>query len=407
MRKLLFSVTVLLLGTAPSAKAQMDSLLFTNDHHICAEGKKELRFNVDNISFMRDNEYESRLVKDYTLPGFWVQPSISYQPLSNLKVEVGMYLLRYWGANNYPSMNYSGIAEWNGEKGQKGFHCRPMFRVQMALSPNFSIVLGTLYGKNDHHLVEPLYNRELGLTADPEAGVQLLCDTRPFDMDLWVNWENFIFHNDDEQEAFTFGLSSRFKTGHPDARTRAYIPLQILFKHQGGKINPQADSREIKTWANAAAGVGMDIRPRHNYFTRLNLEALAVGFSQQKGTAFPWNKGFGLYGKATADLWRFRISAGYWTCNHFITINGNPLYNAMSVSGDGLTLKRPRTILAGLEYSQALAKGFSWAIHGELYSQLATDAHSPEHGFYREGSAMSYACAIYLRINPSVLIHRF
>ena len=88
----------------------------------------------------------------------------------------------------------------------------------MALSDHVNIVLGDIYGGANHNLIEPLYNPELNLTADPEAGLQLLYDSRRFDLDVWVNWESFIFREDTHQEAFTVGLSGRYKLNDPDAR---------------------------------------------------------------------------------------------------------------------------------------------------------------------------------------------
>jgi hypothetical protein len=42
-------------------------------------------------------------------------------------------------------------------------------------------------------------------------GVQMQWQTKPLDFDVWVNWESFIFDKDTHQEAFTFGLSARYK----------------------------------------------------------------------------------------------------------------------------------------------------------------------------------------------------
>lgn len=75
----------------------------------------------------------------------------------------------------------------------------------MALSDHVNIVLGNIYGASNHNLIEPLYNPELNLTCDPEAGLQLLYDSKAFDLDVWVNWQSFIFREDVHQEAFTVG----------------------------------------------------------------------------------------------------------------------------------------------------------------------------------------------------------
>ncbi len=392
---------------AGQGNAQMDSLLFHEDPTIDRDGKGELTFRFDNVNFIRDNEYQGSLTKGYTLPGFWVQPTFGYQPLRNLKVEAGVYLLRYWGANKYPNLNYSDIAEWKGNQTQKGFHCLPVFRVQMALTPTLDIVLGTLYGKNNHNLTDPLYNKEMGLTADPEAGIQILWKTRPMDFDMWVNWESFIFRDDDHQESFTFGLSTRFKANRPAARTHVYFPVQLLFQHRGGEINPEAESRSVKTWLNAAGGIGADFRLRNRWFTKFNLEVTAAYFGQQAGTMLPFDNGYGIYAKAEADVWRLRIRAGYWQCKDFITVFGNPLFGAVSISEEGLTYDRPKLVTAGIEYAQSFGKGFAWGVHAEVFNNFAADTYSVKQGGRREGNALSFAAGLYLRIHPGFLIKRF
>lgn len=387
--------------------AQMDSLLFQQNTDIDRQAKGELRFRLDNINFVRDNEYKGRYVKGYTLPGFWVQPSFSFQPLHNLKVEAGVYLLRYWGANKYPNLNYSDIPEWKGNQTQRGFHCLPVFRVQLSLTRNFDILLGTLYGKNMHQLVEPLYNPEMGLTGDPEAGLQLRWHCRPLTLDAWVNWESFIFRSDSHQEAFTFGLSTRFHANSPQAPTHVYFPIQGLFQHRGGEINPEAESRGVKTWLNAAGGIGLDIHPTNHILTGINLEAVATYFGQQKGDMLPFDKGYGIYAKTAAQLWRFRIQAGYSWCHNFISINGNPLFGSIGIDYKGLTFHNPHLVTAHLEYAQPIGKGFAWGIHTDAYYHPKTDAHSQAEGWHTEASGLSFSAGLYLRVNLDLLIKRF
>ena len=138
-------VTAVLMSLAVTSSAQRDSILFEDNHTIDTTEIGDLRIHVDNLNFFKNNEYESNIVKGYTLPGFWVKPSVSYQPLKNLKVDVGAYLIHYWGATKYPNFNYSDMPEWHGEQYQKGFHILPFFRVQIDPTKRLSLILGTLY----------------------------------------------------------------------------------------------------------------------------------------------------------------------------------------------------------------------------------------------------------------------
>lgn len=400
-------VVCLCLLWAPLAHAQMDSLIFEDHHRIDSTAQGELRLNIDGLSFFRDNEYEGNLTKGYTLPGFWLQPTVSYQPLRNLRLEAGAYMIHYWGANKYPNLNYSDIPQWKGEQTQSGFHIVPFFRAHLALSDQFHLLLGNLYGRNNHHLAEPLYNQETGLSADPETGLQLLWDTQVLNLDSWINWESFIFDNDKHQESFTFGLSARLKANRQLAPWHVYFPVQVLMQHRGGEINPTAESREVKTWMNAAGGVGITMHPHSQVITRINVESSVLYYKQSAGQMLPFDQGHGFYTKADIDLGHFRLHGAYWTGHNFITIFGNPLFGSMGIHEEGYTMPDPKMLSARLSYGRDLGHGFSWGIHADLYNNLAADAHSEEKGWYREANKLSMAAGIYLRIHPSYLLKRF
>lgn len=387
--------------------AQLDSLLFITPTDIDAEGKGELRFNIDNLTYVRDNEYKGCLSKGYTLPGVWNEPTISYQPLANLKVEAGIHMLHYWGANKYPNLNYSDIASWKSGQAQNGFHCLPLFRAQVRLTKSLAVVLGTIYGKQNHGLVAPLYNDELNLSADPEAGVQVLLKTHPVDLDAWVNWESFIFRGDNHQESFTFGLSTRFRPTRRTARTQVYLPLQAVFQHRGGEINTDATERSIKTWCNAATGAGIDIPLRTRIPVTLNAEATFALYSQQAGTTLPFDSGWGIQAKASARIWRFSVGAGYWRCHNFISIFGNPLYGTLSVDDHVTTLRDPQTLTGHVEYAQRLGHGFAWGMQGQLFATLPSDMHNAAGEWQRQGTAFSLGASVFMRICPSFLLKRF
>lgn len=406
----LLTAALLLLTTA-NAKAHgsvhIDSLLFENSHRIDSASCGELRLNFDALCFFRDNEYKGCLSKGYTLPGYRLQPTVSYQPLKNLRVEVGVSMLHYWGANKYPNLNYSDISTWKGDQTQTGFHLLPFFNVQLAVSRNFNLILGNIYGGANHRLIEPLYNQENALSADPEMGVQMQWQTKPLDFDVWVNWESFIFDKDTHQEAFTFGLSTRFKANRPERRTHVYFPLQVVMQHRGGEINPDAEQRQVKTWMNAAAGVGVTIHTDNSILTRLNAEADVAYYRQMTGALLPFDNGKGVYLKAEADIWRFCLRGAYWDSSKFISVFGNPLYGSVGIHNRDFQMQRNRTVCAQLSYAQELGKGFSWGVQADVFNTLPTDDFVVGDKVYNNNNKMSLAAGIYLRVKPSFLLKRF
>lgn len=398
--------------------AQLDSLVYQTNTDIRRPDQGELRLRIDALAFLRDNEYKGKLVKGYTLPGLWIQPAITYQPLKNLRLELGLHLLHYWGSNRYPNYNYQSLAQQNGAHRQNGFHCLPVFRAQLRPHRNVDIILGTLYGKANHQLIQPLYSDEANLSSDPETGLQVLLRRPHFTLDTWVDWQTFIFRGDDHQESFAYGISARYLPLNPQHPAKLYFPIQAIFQHRGGEINPTAADRQVKTWLNAAVGAGIQL-PLHTHTpVTLGLEADLAIFRQQSGTALPFQSGHGIYATATAQISRFNLRAAYWARRNFVTLYGNPLYGTMSVDEDNLTYHHPQTLTLRAEYAQPLGYGFSWGISAEALATLpattaqtttaqttTTDAITTT-TLNRRTTDISFAAGIYLRCQPSFLLKK-
>ena len=213
-------------------------------------------------------------------------------------------------------MAYQDMATWKGEQYQKGFHVLPWFRAQLALSEHVDIVLGSLYGAANHRLIEPLYNPELNLTADPEMGLQVLYTSRRFDLDVWVNWESFFFREDVHQEAFTVGLSSRYKLNEPTAPFHFYVLCSFWHSIGAGRLIPSRRT-PCRTLTNGALGVGAVWNAGYKWLKRVNVEVDVAGYYQQKGQLWPFDKGYGVYAEASADLADFRVKAGLLALSSF------------------------------------------------------------------------------------------
>lgn len=387
--------------------AQISERVFKSDYYIDSEKKGQLSVELDNISFFKDNEYTGTIMKGYSLPGLWIQPKVVFYPLANIKLEAGAHLLRYWGATKYPSLAYQDIAKWKGDQFQHGFHAVPFFRAQMALSDHVNIVLGDIYGGANHDLIEPLYNPELNLTADPEAGLQLLFDSRRFDLDAWVNWESFIFNGDTHQEAFTVGLSSRYKMNDPESRFHFYMPLQALVQHRGGEIDT-IYSNSVQTLMNGAVGAGAVWNTGNPIFRNVNLEFDVAGYYQQAGIIWPHNKGTGFYVRASADIYDFRVKTSYWNSHKFISMFGSPFYGAVSTAREGVTYDGQSLVYLGFEYSRSFGKGFSMGVDVDIFQHLPVNMYEPgKEGTSISGRATSFSAGVYLRVNPSFLIKSF
>ena len=134
-----------------------------------------LGLDVVGEGFFRNDEYASDLVADYTLPGYRLRANLSYRPETHLPIELrlGVYNLYYWGATRYPAaLAYQDLPYWRGDGDRyTRLHLLPYFQASIQPAAGWAILLGHLQGGAKHRLIEPLYNPELNLTADPEMGL--------------------------------------------------------------------------------------------------------------------------------------------------------------------------------------------------------------------------------------------
>jgi len=394
-----------------SLPAQLTERLFVADRSIDSLDKGRLSVDVDNLSFFRDNEYVTTVERGYTLPGFRLRLNATYFPLANMKIEAGVHSIWFWGANRYPSYAYREIPKWEEGNDAKGVHLLPWFRVQLAVSDNFNIVLGDIYGGAEHRLIEPMYNPELNLSSDPEAGIQLLYNNAWLDFDFWTDWMSFVYKDDDHQEAFTVGISSRFKFNAPDSRFHFYMPVQALALHRGGDINARKET--VKTIMNGAIGAGLEWNIDCKILKRIGAEFDFFGYAFPKGREANPKSGSGLNASVSAQLRNVFVKTSWWQNKDFMPIFGAPFYGCRSMIFDGMTYDKPSLLHCGVEYLRPFGKGFAMGVTADMFYnfpngrnsfEIDTDVAVPENIF---GQNSNISFGIVIRACPSFLIKRY
>ena len=397
---------VWLLGMAGAISAQEGTGKYITDYQIDSLKLKELRFDIDNLFFFKNNEYSSSVMKGYTLPGAWINPKLSYIPLPNVKFEAGAYMLWYSGAYKYPNYAYQDISKWKGGHYQNGTHLLPYFRGQIRLG-NFNFVLGNIYGGSNHRLILPLYDPELNLTADPESGFQVLYDTPGFHLDAWINWQSFIFESDTHQESFVAGVTSEIRFNSPKSKWHTYMPIQMVAQHRGGEIDDTETS--VETFMNGSVGFGLTWNANQGRLKRLNWELDVLGYYQQKGVLWPLEKGMGWYAKMGADFKRLSLQAGAFTCHEFISILGSPYFGAVSTRYKGGYYDgHPFTGFLTFEYSRTYAKLYSFGLKGDLYYNVPGNlVCKDENTTVDKSEGLGISLGAYFRLNLSLLLKNF
>ena len=121
----------MLLGSS-QVFARTEGKRYQTDYRLDSLRTNALNLDIDNLFFFKNNECNGSVMKGYTLPGAWINPKISYQPLPSLKVEGGVHMLIYDGAYRYPNYAYQDISKWKGMHYQKDTHMLPYFRGQLS-----------------------------------------------------------------------------------------------------------------------------------------------------------------------------------------------------------------------------------------------------------------------------------
>lgn len=381
--------------------------LYRTDYRPDSARTGELRLAVENLSFFQDNEFAGEVMPGYTLPGLWLQPKLTFQPLDNIRLELGLHALIYHGAYEYPNYSYRDIASWKGAHYQHGAHLLPYFRAQVQLR-RLQLVLGDLYRGSNHLLAEPLYCPELNLTADPETGFQLLWDAPRFHLDAWVNWESFIFRQDVHNEAFTVGLSTRLMYNADDAPVHVYTPLQATIQHRGGEIDEVQQANPVSTLMNAAAGVGLAANVQRRVLRQVFAEAYLLGYYQQNGNIWPLGHGYATYAQAGVRMGsNWQVRGGFFYGKDFISLLGLPYFGTVSTDHEGGVFDYMRTGFLTADYSRPFGRAFALGAQASAYYVAPGTLTAADGTRSRVKAAMSYSFGVYIRANVSFLLKKF
>lgn len=405
-KRLIICGIALCLLMPATLRAQFEDRLYRTDYRLDSARTNELRVEVENLSFFQDNEYTGSIMKGYTLPGLWLQPRLTYQPLKNIRLELGIHTLIYHGSYKYPNYAYRDIAVWKGTQYQRGTHILPYFRAQVQLK-RLNLVFGNLYRGSNHRLIEPLYSPELNLTADPEAGFQLLYDAPRFHLDAWINWESFIFRQDVHREAFTVGVSSEVKYNAPDAPVHLYTPIQVTIQHRGGEIDTiRTDA--VSTLMNAGVGIGAKWHIRRPVLKQVFAEADIMGYYQQNGDIWPLEHGYGAHALAGVRLGEnLQAKAGYFYGKDFISLFGLPYFGTASTTHPGAVFDHMHTAYFSADYSREFKKMFAVGAQFSLYYSLPGTLTYTDGSRTEEDGVANYSFGVYFRANLSFLIKKF
>lgn len=204
----IFILIIGLKASAHSADKESNHPLLNNTFE---KDSNALYFNLYDANFLWNNEFFNPIVNGYTLIGYFLTPEFQYHFSPKIKIQGGVHLLKYSGVESFSTV-------------------APTYSATYTNS-DFSLIMGTLNGTVNHRLPEPLLFTERYFTNNLENGVQYLLNKEKFHMDLWLDWQTFIFPMDNKQEELVAGLAL-FPTPIKNENWEFKLPLSLLAKHR-------------------------------------------------------------------------------------------------------------------------------------------------------------------------------
>ena len=389
-----FSLLILIYPT--QAHADVWDTLCIDNYRVDTAETGALKAEVNALAFFQDNELSGKLMKGYTLPGAWLQPKLSITPIPQIHLEAGVHLMLYHGANRYPNYAYHDIATWKGDQYQRGVHALPYFRAQANVK-NLVLVLGDIYGAQNHQLIRPMFNPEQNLSTDPEMGFQMLLDRRHVHLDLWLNWQSYIFNLDTHQEAFTVGINSTIHWNRDKSKSLQWeTPLQILLQHRGGEQD--ITNAGVQTLCNGSAGLRLTYKPKgRNVLTSLRAETNVMGSWQQHGTIWPFDTGLALHAGVNAVFFRdLNVELGYFASpRQYANLFGSPLFGTISLKYPGVTYEGMHTPYASVGYAHQFTSAYRLGAQVDLYNTCT-----------KGSSNFLFDFGVYLRVCPDFVLKK-
>ncbi len=308
--------------------------------------------HFDNQNFVWDNEYFNDIVEGYTLIGYNATPALQYHFSPHFKIQAGAYFLKYSGVDSYTKVlpNYAAIYHKN----------------------RMSFTLGSLYGGFYHRLSDIEYNIERSFTANAENGVQLRLDRERLFLDVWLDWQSYIFTGEDKQEELLAGISLQ-PVLWSNAQTVLRLPAHALVKHMGGQIN-SGDHNML-----TALNYGLGLEVNHSFkqgLYQLNMQLAYKGYTDNSPadlvvdtTLDQWiyEQGWGLSSTLRLSRKQSFIAVGHWYADQYLSLAGNRMYQCASEKSAEQHQQTRELLTAQLYLAKAICDGVNLGFMGEAY----------------------------------------
>lgn len=292
--------------------------------------------NLYSTAFFDNKEFTNNIKKGYTLPGFFIQPTIEYK-IQNFTLDAGFHMLYLASADSLERFV-------------------PVLRIDYQMTPSLSMIMGNIDSRNNHNLPEPIFKAERSFMNQPETGVQFRYLRQKFKSEIWINWEKYIKIGSPFQEQFTVGFTTGIKPNGFENKNGFYAKTLALATHQGGQID--STDLPVTTIVNVGGTVGQIINlPIGN----AQLGFQVSGYLSSDKSPSPhikFKNGNAIYPELSLLWTSTKFSIGYWHANTFVNPRGEEIYGSVSTIDPIYDEKKRDLVTIALLYCNKLKNGF-------------------------------------------------
>jgi hypothetical protein len=303
-------------------KAQLNNSSLETFQPIDSTMSKQLSFQFESFSYIKNNEYFLKVADGYTLFGNIFAPKFIFQPAPNVQIEGGIFGRKDFGNTAFTSV-------------------QPIFTVKIQ-KDSAQFLFGNLEGHLNHHLVEPMLNFERVILNRQETGLQYIKRKKNTFFDGWIDWQKMIYNGSDFKEEIFAGLSWNKKI---ISKTNFYlsIPYQLTFQHRGGQTTK--DTGQVITNINTAIGIEAEWKTK-GFFQKIRVQNYFVGYRQNSNYHLFFPDGSGAYLNLTAETKVMNLMLSYWNSTSYQSDAGGDLYQSVGRTYNyGKTVEKYRNIL--------------------------------------------------------------
>lgn len=360
--KLLLLVSLLIFHL--NGFAQLPNASFSDSKKVETERANELYLSIQNLNFVKNNEYFNDIVEGRTYLGYQFAPSLVYQPSEKIRIQAGAFFWKDFGNPEFTDI-------------------QPVFSAKFQ-TDSLAVTIGNLEGALSHNLIEPLYDFENIINQRLENGLQIQYNRERFGLDVWVDWQQMIYQNSPFQEVIFGGLNtyaSPIKSKDFELR----IPFQATIRHQGGQI----DSSElpVRNTLNYAVGLWANWHnPVTDSFVKdIQLDAYFVGFQGDTVTItdeLVSLSGQGIYSDLRFNMRWLDIMLSYWAAEDFSSAQGGTIYRSYNAVSQELVSPRRELLFLRVFKEWKIADDFTFIFRAEPYYDFQSQSTEFSTGVY-------------------------